>query len=225
MFARKSVHNMNDNLQFWIAVVISLIAIAFTGYQQYIANKQFLFEKRLYIYQMYKTLVQHQENAILHFKDKSPEDLCVDDNLIGALTNDVTLESGVVGWNDRNDGSPLMKTENHKSFLAMIEKLRSWGIESSFVFTNKYGKSLYNYFNRYADLCFTVYQYSILMNDIKNENKTPNERYDVLLFDEVKDRQKSLHIELNQIYGDLCKISESINISDLEKTISFIRRR
>ena len=216
---------MNDNLQFWIAVVISLIAIAFTGYQQYIANKQFLFEKRLYIYQMYKTLVQHQENAILHFKDKSPEDLCVDDNLIGALTNDVTLESGVVGWNDRNDGSPLMKTENHKSFLAMIEKLRSWGIESSFVFTNKYGKSLYNYFNRYADLCFTVYQYSILMNDIKNENKTPNERYDVLLFDEVKDRQKSLHIELNQIYGDLCRISESINISDLEKTISFIRRR
>ena len=216
---------MNDNLQFWIPVVISLIAIAFTGYQQYIANKQFLFEKRLYIYQMYKTLVQHQENAILHFKDKSPEDLCVDDNLIGALTNDVTLESGVVGWNDRNDGSPLMKTENHKSFLAMIEKLRSWGIESSFVFTNKYGKSLYNYFNRYADLCFTVYQYSILMNDIKNENKTPNERYDVLLFDEVKDRQKSLHIELNQIYGDLCRISESINISDLEKTISFIRRR
>lgn len=215
---------MNDNLQFWIPVVISLIAIAFTGYQQYIANKQFLFEKRLYIYQMYKTLVQHQENAILHFKDKSPEDLCVDDNLIGALTNDVTLESGVVGWNDRNDGSPLMKTENHKSFLAMIEKLRSWGIESSFVFTNKYGKSLYNYFNRYADLCFTVYQYSILMNDIKNENKTPNERYDVLLFDEVKDRQKSLHIELNQIYGDLCRISESINISDLEKTILFIRR-
>ena len=219
------MRDVNDNLHFWIPVVISLIAIAFTGYQQYIANKQFLFEKRLYIYQMYKTLVQHQENAILHFKDKSPEDLCVDDNLIGALTNDVTLESGVVGWNDRNDGSPLMKTENHKSFLAMIEKLRSWGIESSFVFTNKYGKSLYNYFNRYADLCFTVYQYSILMNDIKNENKTPNERYDVLLFDEVKDRQKSLHIELNQIYGDLCRISESINISDLEKTISFIRRR
>ena len=215
---------MNDNLQFWIPVVISLIAIAFTGYQQYIANKQFLFEKRLYIYQMYKTLVQHQENAILHFKDKSPEDLCVDDNLIGALTNDATLESGAVGWSDRNDGDSLMKTENHKSFLSMIEKLRSYGIESSFVFTNKYGKSLYNYFNRYADLCFTVYQYSILMNDIKNENKTPNERYDVLLFDEVKDRQKSLHIELNQIYGDLCRISESINISDLEKTILFIRR-
>ena len=140
---------MNDNLQFWIPVVISLIAIAFTGYQQYISNKQFLFEKRLYIYQMYKILVQHQENAIPHFKDKLPEDLCVDDNLIGALTNDATLKSGVVGWNDRNDGDSLMKTENHKSFLAMIEKLRSWGIESSFVFTNKYGKSLYNYFNRY----------------------------------------------------------------------------
>lgn len=216
---------MNDNLQFWIPVVISITAIVLTGYQQYISNKQFLFEKRLYLYRMYTILVKHQEDATLYFKNKPPEELCVDDRLIGVLTNDVTLESGAVGWNDRNDGSPLMKTENHKSFLAMIEKLRDYGIESSFVLTNKYGKNLCNYFNKYADLCFTIYKYSILMNDIKNENKTPNERYDVLLFDEVKDRQKSLHIELNQIYGDLCKISESINISDLEKTIAFIRRR
>ena len=101
MFARKSVHNMNDNLQFWISVVISLIAIAFTGYQQYIANKQFLFEKRLYLYRMYTILVKHQEDATLYFKNKSPEELCVDDRLIGVLTNDVTLESGAVGWNDR----------------------------------------------------------------------------------------------------------------------------
>ena len=216
---------MNDNLQFWIPVVISIVAIFLTCRQQYIANKQFLFEKRLYLYRLYKTLVKHQKDATPHFKNKLPEELCVDDMLIGVLTNDVTLESGAVGWNDRNDGSPLMKTENHKSFLAMIEKLRSWGIESSFVFTNKYGKSLCNYFNKYADLCSTVYEYSILMNHIKNENKTLNERNDALSLGKVKDRQKSLHIELNQLYGDLCKISELINISDLEKTISFIRRR
>ena len=143
---------MNDNLQFWIPVVISIIAIVFTGYQQFIANKQFLFEKRVYLYRIYKTLVKHQKDAALHFENKSPEELCVDDMLIGALTNDATLESGAVGWSDRNDGDSLMKTENHKSFLSMIEKLRSYGIESSFVFANKYGKNLCNYFNKYADL-------------------------------------------------------------------------
>lgn len=216
---------MSDYLQFWIPVAISIIAIVFAGYQQFIANKQFLFEKRLYLYRMYKTLVKHQEDAALYFKGEPSEELCVDAILIGTLTNDATLASDTIGWNDRDNGNSLMKTENHKSFLSMIEKLQSDGIESSFVFANKYGKSLCNYFNKYADLCFKVYQYRILMRDIENENKMLNVRNDALPLDTVKDRQKPLHIELNQIYGDLCRISESINISDLEKSISFIRRR
>ncbi len=216
---------MNDNLQFWIPVIISIITIAFTGYQQFIANKQFLFEKRLYLYRMYKILVKHQEDASLHFKNKSPEELCVDDMLISTLTNDAILESGVVGWNDRKDGDSLMKTENHKSFLSMIEKLRSYGIESSFVFTYKYGKNLYNYFNKYADLCFKTYQYSILMKDIEDKNKAFSVRNGAMPLYTVKDKQKTLHIDLNQIYDDLCKISKLINISDLEESISFIMRR
>lgn len=225
LFVRKQVCDMNDDLQFWIPVVISIIAIVFTGYQQFIANKQFLFEKRLYFYRIYKILVKHQEDAALHFKNKSPEELCVDDMLIGTLTNDAILESGAIGWNDRNDDDSLMKIENHKSFRAMIEKLRSYGIESSFVFIDKHGKNLYNYFNKYADLCDKTYQYSILRKGIEDENKRLNARNDAIHLDTIKDKQKPLHIELNQIYDDLCKISKLINISDLEKSISFIRRR
>lgn len=48
-YERKRIHNMKDSLEFLIPVIISIIAIVFTGIQQNIANKQFLFDKRLYL--------------------------------------------------------------------------------------------------------------------------------------------------------------------------------
>ena len=214
---------MNDILKFGIPVVISIIAIGFTGRQQFISNKQFLFDKRLYLYQLYKMLLAHQKAVEIHFMDESADNFCVDNMLIGELTNDSILESSTIGWNDRN-GKSLMKTENHKSFLSMIEKLRSYGIECSFIFSGKYGQNLYEYFNKYADLCFKTYQYSVFMEGIKNENEQLHKMNQTMQLTSVKDKQQPLHIELNQIYTDLCKLSNSIKLSDLEKSISFIRR-
>ena len=144
--------------------------------------------------------------------------------IIAELTNDSILESSINGWNDR-DGGTLMKTENHKSFLSMIEKLRSYGIESSFIFNGKCRQNLYEYFNKYADLCFKTYQYSILMKGIERENEQLRERNQAIPLSSIMDRQQSLHFALNQIYIDLCKLSDSIKLSDLEKSISFIRRK
>lgn len=222
-YVRKWGLMMNEILKFWIPVVISIISIVFTGRQQNIANKQFLFDKRCYLYQLYKMLLAHQKDAEIHFRDKSTNDFCVDDMLISELTNDSILESSIIGWNDRN-GESLMKIENHKSFLSMIEKLRSYGIECSFIFSGKDGQNLYEYFNKYADLCFKTYQYSIFRENIKKGNEQTNKMHQGPPLTSVKDKQRPLHIELSQIYNDLCKLSESIKISDLEKSISFIRR-
>lgn len=214
---------MNDILEFWIPVIISIIAIVFTGLQQNIANKQFLFDKRCYLYQLYKMLLVHQKAAELYFMDEPADDFCVDNMLIAELTNDSILASSTIGWNDRN-GESLMKTENHKSFLSMIEKLHSRGVESSFIFSGKHGQNLCEYFNKYADLCSKTYQYSIFMERIKNENEQLNKINQAMPLTLVIDKQRPLHNELNQIYTDLCKLSESIKLSDLEKSISFIRR-
>lgn len=214
---------MNDILKFWIPVVISIIAIVFAGIQQFISNKQFLFDKRLYFYRLYKMLLKHQKDVEIYFGDESAESICVDDMLISELTNDSILQSSIIGWTNRN-GDTLMKAEDHKIFLSMIEELRGYGVESSFVFSGEYGRNLYEYFNKYADLCFKTYQYSIFMENIKNENKQPYSRHQAMPLDLVIDKQRPLHIELNQIYTDLCELSESIKLSDLEKSISFIRR-
>lgn len=214
---------MKDSLEFLIPVIISIIAIVFTGMQQNIANKQFLFDKRLSIYQLYNILLEHQKVAELHFKGASVDDFCLDSMLISDLTNDSILESGIVGWNDRN-GDSIMKPENQKSFLEMLEKLRSYGAESSFIFSGKDGQNLCKYFDKYADLCQKTYKYSIFMADDNNENEQLNKINKARSLEETIKKQRPLHMELNQIYTELCKLSESIKLSDLEKSISFIKR-
>ena len=198
--------------QFWIPVIVSILAIVFTGYQHFVSNKQFLFDRRISVYRMYKILLNHQKEASCYV-EKTSSELCVHYMLISALTNDSKLSLGVTGWNDRDDS--LMKPKNHKAFLDMIEKLRDYGTESYFIF-DKCGQKLCDYYNKYADLCFKTYQYSILMKEFENET---------LRLDVIEDKQKAFHDELNQIYVDLCKISDSIKISKLEKSISFIRRQ
>lgn len=122
---------MKDSLEFLIPVIISIIAIVFTGLQQNIANKQFLFDKRLYLYQLYRILLIHQKEVETYFQDKSAEYFCIEAVLLSDLTNDSILDTDIVGWKVGKFG---INIENQKSFLAMLEKLRSYGVESFFFY-------------------------------------------------------------------------------------------
>lgn len=204
---------MRDNLEFLIPVIISIIAIVFTGMQQNIANKQFLFDKRLYLYQLYRILLKHQKEVETDFQDNSADYFCIDAELIYYLTCDSILDTDIVGWKAGKFG---INIENQKSFLAMLEKLRSYGVESSFIFSGKNGQNLCKYFDKYAKLCLQTYKNSSYLDGLKLNTAMPL----VLLIEE----QRPLHNELKEIYTDLCKLSESIKLSDLEKSISFIRR-
>lgn len=214
---------MNDNLQFWIPVSISVIAIVFTGYQQFVSNKQFLFDKRLLLYGIYKMLLNHQVEAG-RYAQKNIDKFCDHYMLINELTNDSKLSSSVSGWNDRKEISSLMDSDNQKEFLSMIEELRRYGTESPFVF-HSYGQELCNYFNKYADLCLKVYQYSILWKGIENQLKELHAKGTSMYSEDAIKKQRPLHKELNQLYKDLCDISQSISLSKLEKTILFIRMK
>ena len=206
---------MESALQFWIPVIISIIAIIFTGYQQFISNKQFLFDKRLTLYQIYKTLLSHQKGANLYINESNK--ICVHNRLIIALTNDSKLSSSVNEWGVR-DKDGFLKKENHITFLSMIEELRNYGTECSFIF-NKHSQNLCDYFNKYADLCFAVYQYSIEQYNVENDNKEQ-----VMFLDTVNKEQEPTHEKICRLYEQLCKISNSIKLAELEKTILFIRR-
>ena len=206
---------MENFLQFLIPVFISLLAIAFSGYQLFIMNQQFLFEKRMFLYRLYKTLLKHQEDARVYLND-DPDNFCVYDMLIADLTNDSELESMCNGWENE---SALLEKSDHKNFLTTIEKIRTFGEESYFVF-KIYNKELNTYFNQYANLLHKTYQYRILMKNLDKENKSfPMD------LEPTKQKQKDLHKELICMYEDLCAISKSIDIKKVANSISFLGKR
>ena len=206
---------MKDSIQFIIPVAISIIAVGFNGWQLFISNKQFLFEKRLHLYRRYKMLIEHQERVKIYLNG-GPEDFLSHEMLITDLVNDSELASMCNGWTSE---AIILEGDNHKSFLTMIEKLRICGEESSFVF-GKYGFELCQYFNKYADLCNKTYQYRILRKDMDEENKKNREFGQAMPLEVVLERQKPLHEGLIQTYKELCKISESIQLEKLAKEIS-----
>ena len=211
---------MKQFVQFLIPVIISIVAVLFNGYQLFVSNKQFLFNKRLKLYLTYKDLLKHQDNVRIYLRD-NPDDLLVDNLLIAELTNNSELSAMCNGWMTE---SALLEDNDHKNFLSMIEKLRIYGEESSFVF-NKYGKNLCQYFNKYADLCFKTYKYRIYMKNMKAENNSLHMRGYALSLDTVIEKQLPSHKELIQTYIDLCEISKSIYLSKLAKSISLVRRK
>lgn len=206
---------MNDFFKFFVPVVISIVTIIFNAYQLHLRNKQFLFDKRIILYQKYKNLLNHQNEANIIFRNDSNK-ICDHGWLIGILTNDSELESTHNGWETQ---SLLLDDAAHKAFLSGIEKIRNYGMKCKFVF-NKYNKSLYDYFNKYADLLHKTYEYRNLMRCLEKQN-----RLDWMKLEDAENKQKDLHKELIQIYKDLCKISDSINLLKLEKSITLNNKR
>lgn len=204
--------NMKDFIEYIIPVIISVVAIVFGGYQLFVSNKQFLFEKRLKLYRKYQILLDHQKEAKICIDNS--ESFIDHDALISKLTNDNEFASMCHGWNSK---TPLLEPDDHIKFLSMIEALRTYGEESSFVF-RKYGSELYQYFNKYADLCFETYQYRI---SIEHEK----ERIHQTDCDAVIKKQKPLGEKIIKTYADMCNISERIQMKKLAKTISLIKKR
>ena len=62
--------NMTEKINFIIPIIISILALLFSGYQLYISNKQFLFDKRLNIYIFYENFLIHQKDATIYFNEK-----------------------------------------------------------------------------------------------------------------------------------------------------------
>lgn len=202
--------NMTEKINFIIPIIISLLALLFSGYQLYISNKQFLFDKRLNIYIFYENFLIHQKDATKYFNEK-PDDFCEYNMIIACLTNDSKLETMCNGWESIE---PLLDNENQKNFLTKLEEIKTYGKESYFIF-NKFGKELCQYFYKYADLLYKTYQYRICMKHIDKIHMT---------LEDAKNEQQELHQELIQLYKDLCTISKTIDSSKLEKEILFIKK-
>ena len=202
-----------------VSILTSVIAISFSGYQLHIYNKQFLFDKRLLIFRTYKNFLKHQNEAERYFKNKPSNTLFDHSFLIKDLTNDSEFYQMCNGW---DDPSPLLEPCDKKNLLSMVEKIRTYGEESVFVFS-KYGNTLCDYFNKYADLLHKTYQYRINMRHIESENKQNSAKGNPMSLKEAQERQEQLHKDLIITYNDLCETSKLIDLDKLIKSISFTK--
>ena len=153
---------------FWFSVVtavIAVIALMQTKQQIKLSNKQHLFDKRVEHYLIAKELMQLYESnrSILTFKEDEPA--LAMDFIFAQMTNNTYLEKITDAI-----AHPL-EQPYHKEFLIKMETLKEVSSKIKFIFGGKAAVLLGNYVLCYQELLFRMYQYQILLENMKKASQ------------------------------------------------------
>ncbi|HBF8218551.1 hypothetical protein REL05_014875 [Clostridioides difficile] len=153
---------------FWFSVVtavIAVIALMQTKQQIKLSNKQHLFDKRVEHYLIAKGLIQLYESnrTLLIFKEDEPA--LAMDFIFAQMTNNTYLEKITDAI-----AHPL-EQPYHKEFLIKMEILKEVSSKIKFIFGGKAAVLLGDYVLCYQELLFRMYQYQILLENMKKASQ------------------------------------------------------
>lgn len=165
--------NINENIlelfkdwNFWLSLITGLtavIALVLTLMQIRLSNKQSLFERRLECYLKIDGLMQlYKENQKLLETERKDEPLFAVDLEFLWLTNNTYLEEASEAIK-----KPLENPE-HKKFLVKREELKKLSAETELIFKGRSAKTISCFISDYEQLLFKMYQYQILLNNMRN---------------------------------------------------------
>ena len=165
--------NINENIlelfkdwNFWLSLITGLtavIALVLTLMQIRLSNKQSLFERRLECYLKIDGLMQlYKENQKLLETERKDEPLFALDLEFLWLTNNTYLEEASEAIK-----KPLENPE-HKKFLVKREELKKLSAETELIFKGRSAKTISCFISDYEQLLFKMYQYQILLNNMRN---------------------------------------------------------
>ena len=165
--------NINENIlelfkdwNFWLSLITGLtavIALVLTLMQIRLSNKQSLFERRLECYLKIDGLMQlYKENQKLLETERKDEPLFAVDLEFLWLTNNTYLEEASEAIK-----KPLENPE-HKKFLVKREELKKLSAEAELIFKGRSAKTISCFISDYEQLLFKMYQYQILLNNMRN---------------------------------------------------------
>lgn len=204
---------MLTDWNFWFSVITAIVAIAAllqTKQQSALSNKQHLFDKRVEHYLIAKGLIQLYENnkQLLTFKGDEP--VMAMDFIFAQITNNTYLEkiTDVIGH-------PL-EQPYHKEFLIKMETLKEISAKIKFIFRGKEAGLLGNYVLCYQELLFKMYQYQILLENMKKTSQKFK-----LTFDKAQDTvgEKKHREELQSAIEDLKEAYDAMKKEQVEKKI------
>lgn len=152
---------------FWFSIITAgtaIIALFQTGKQIRISNNQNLFEKRMDILIKVTGLMKlYEEDGRLNIDDNKKNRsvvLMVDYNFQN-LTNNTYLEDITICIHK------ALEQPYQKQLLTRLEELRNISTTIMYLFPDKQAKALSEFVYNYQKTLFSIYQYQILSNRIK----------------------------------------------------------
>lgn len=208
----------NPNSWFSIITALTAIIALFQTWKQIkVSNKQNLFEKRINVLIKVTGLMKlYEENRNLMIDDNEKDDsavLMVDFNFEN-LTNNTYLEDIAICIHKS------LEQPYQKQLLTRLEELRNISTSIMYLFPDKQAKALSDFVFNYQNTLFTIYQYQILSNNIRNDSiKFKTDVHDMAKkLNEPKQREKLLvsYKKLEESYKKI--ITEDI-IEEIRKKI------
>ena len=160
---------LND-WNFWLSIItafIALVALYQSHYQVKLSNKQFLFDKRSETFEIANGLIQlFEKNAHLFEiqKERGAPILAID-TTFNLFTNNAYLENIAPAFME-----PL-KNPEHKDYLKKLEEMQLQAARIKFIFTGPEAIYLSNFVNAYGELLKEMYQYKIIIINIKKYSR------------------------------------------------------
>ena len=217
--------NINENIlelfkdwNFWLSLITGLtavIALVLTLMQIRLSNKQSLFERRLECYLKIDGLMQlYKENQKLLEAERKDEPLFAVDLEFLWLTNNTYLEEASEAIK-----KPLENPE-HKKFLVKREELKKLSAEAELIFKGRSAKTISCFISDYEQLLFKMYQYQILLNNMRNYSEQFKATLEMAQkgVNETAYREKLLHAYAN-IKMAYLQVSKNPVMEKLKKQI------
>ena len=200
-----------------ITAITAIVAIFLTGYQIYISNKQYLFDKKIKVYVICKGLFElyEQNKSLLETNHTENSSIYVDFNFV-LLTNNSYLK----------DITDIIKdTQNYDmkiKFLLKIEEIKNIALEIKLLFKGESGKMISKFIYNFSDLLLQMYKYQIIVEKMHDFNKEKSHKK---TFEELQsiwgelNHRKELYEKYNQIKNSYNNITSNKIISKIEKRL------
>lgn len=149
---------------FWLSVitsVVAVIALVQTKQQIILSNKQHLFDMRVEHYLIAKGFIRLYESNQTLLINKRDEPAYAIDFKFASMTNNSYLEK-ITDVIDHPLEQPY-----HKEFLTRMETIKEVSAKIKFIFDGEVAILLGDYVLCYQELLFKMYQYQILLKDMK----------------------------------------------------------
>lgn len=183
---------------FWLSLVTffaAIVAIVISIEQIKNSNKQHLFDRRLRVYLIVMELIESCKNNVTRLTPKDNGGIFWENEILFVwLTNNTFMEE------QANAIRHPLEQPHHRSFLRKREEIRNIAVEISIIFHFSEACDYANFLNAYEQALFAMYQYQIIINDIKayNEKQPTSEETLQKNFSEPENREK-MFLALNKL--------------------------